>query len=158
MNPSAHIHRVGVEQVRPLRHAVLRAGRPADESIYPQDSEPDTMHLAAFDDDGRLAACGTFFPESCDGRPAWRLRGMVSAPQVRGRGFAGALLAEGIARLRADGVRLLWCNARTPALAFYRSFGFVTMGEEFAVAGVPHYRAELELTGSADVPENGIST
>lgn len=158
MTTEVTVRRVSAAQVRPLRHAELRAGRPLTESVYPQDDVPETLHLAAFDTEGLLVACGTFFPEPYAGRPAWRLRGMVSAPEVRGRGYGAALLAAAIARLRADGSTLLWCNARTTALAFYRSFGFTTVGQEFEVVGVPHYRAVLELVDPVAAPVKGTST
>lgn len=138
---------VDADQVRPLRHAVLRAGRPLEESVYPEDELPDTLHLAALADDGSVRACGTFFPEPYQGRAAWRLRGMASDPRVRGKGFAGALLAVALDRLRRGGVTVVWCNARTSALPFYRRFGFAAVGEEFEVVGVPHYVAVLSLTG-----------
>lgn len=145
---------VDADRVRPLRHAVLRAGRPPEESVYPQDGLPDTLHLAVLDDDGSVLVCATFFPEPYEGRDAWRLRGMASDPRVRGRGFAGALLAEALDLLRRRGVALVWCNARTSALPFYRRFGFATVGQEFEVVDVPHYVAVLALTQET----NGTST
>jgi len=140
--------------VRPLRHAVLRAGRPAAESVYPQDEFGETLHLAALTSDGSVAACGTFFPQTYEGRPAWRLRGMASDPKFRGQGYAAALLTEALRLLAERGVTTIWCNARTEALRFYQGFGFTTVGEEFESAGVPHYVAVRSLTGSP----NGTST
>jgi predicted GNAT family N-acyltransferase len=148
------VERVDAATVRPLRHAVLRSGRPPEESQYPQDDLPDTLHLAALDDSGDVLACATVFPEPYEGRPAWRLRGMASAPEVRGQGHAGALLAEALRLLHALGAELLWCNARVAALPFYLRFGFTTVGEQFEVVGVPHYLAVLELTPTV----NGTST
>jgi predicted GNAT family N-acyltransferase len=145
---------VDAATVRPLRHAVLRAGRPAAESVYPQDDLADTVHLAAVDPDGTVVACGTFFPEALGGEPAWRLRGMATASGVRRQGHAGSLLAEALRLLDGRGVTTLWCNARTAALPFYRRWGFTVLGEEFESAGVPHYRAVLSLTGT----RNGTPT
>lgn len=135
----------GVESVppwviRPLRAAVLRPGQPVSASAYPQDDDPQTLHLAAYDDAGAVVGCATFFPEALDGRPAWRLRGMATAPAARGQGYGSQLLARGLDELRQRRVPLLWCNARTSAVAFYERFGFQRRGAEFDLRPLgPHY-------------------
>lgn len=127
--------------IRPLRHAVLRPGQSPGASAYRQDDEPETLHLAAYDDAGSVVGCATFFPEPLDGVPAWRLRGMATAPEARGQGYGGDLLARGIDELRERGVQLLWCNARTSAAEFYERFGFERRGPEFDIEPLgPHYR------------------
>jgi predicted GNAT family N-acyltransferase len=131
---------VDIEAVRPLRAAILRPGLPLAESSYPEDDDPGTLHLAAFDEDGRVVGCSTWFPEAWQGRPAWRLRGMATDPVVRGSGVGGALLERGMSEARAAGVEAVWCNARTVALGFYRHYGFAIEGREFLTAhGIPHF-------------------
>lgn len=132
--------------VRPLRHAVLRPGQPAGASAYPQDDDPETLHLAAYDETGAVVGCATFFPEPLDGEPGWRLRGMATAPAVRGQGYGADLLARGLEELRGRGSPLLWCNARTTALGFYERYGFRRRGEEFDVPPLgPHYLLTCRL-------------
>jgi GNAT superfamily N-acetyltransferase len=139
------LRRVPVDVVRPLRHAILRAGYPESESVYPADDLGDTIHLAAFDGD-EVVGTATLFPEPYEGRPAWRLRGMAVADGWRGRGIGSLLLEEVVGHVRESGGNLLWCNARTAALPFYLGHGFTTVGEEFLVAhGVPHHLAVLDL-------------
>jgi predicted GNAT family N-acyltransferase len=136
---------VSADVVRPLRHAILRAGYPESESIYPADDLVDTVHLAAFDGD-EVVGTATLFPEPYAGQPAWRLRGMAVADGWRCRGIGSQLLGEVVDQVRESGGRLLWCNARTVALPFYVGHGFTTVGEEFLVAhGVPHHVAVLDL-------------
>lgn len=138
------VRQVTVDVVRPLRHAILRAGYPEGESVYPADDLLDTVHLAAFDGD-EVVGTATFFPEPFEGRPAWRLRGMAVADGRRSQGLGSLLLAEVVRRVREASGDLLWCNARTVALQFYVGHGFTTVGEEFLVAhGVPHHVAFLE--------------
>ena len=139
---------VDAATVRPLRHVVLREGRPETESVYPQDELPEAFHLAVLDEHGRVVACGTFFPEPYEGRSAWRLRGMATDAGVRGLGYGSALMHDALLRLSQRGADLLWCNARETALGFYRRFGFTTVGEEFVSVGVPHYVALLEVTAT----------
>ena len=81
---------------------------------------------------------------------AWRLRGMATEPELRSTGVGSAVLAAGLDAVRAAGGAIVWCNARTQAMAFYRRHGFSTIGSEFSSGGtvkVPHYRAWIRLLG-----------
>lgn len=139
------IRRVDADVVRPLRHAVLRAGTDPEESIYPADDLADTVHLAVYEG-GDVVGTATLFPELYEGRPAWRLRGMAVAEAHRGTGLGSTLLAEVLALVHERGGDLIWCNARTVALPFYAGLGFTIVGDEFLVAnGVPHYVAVLKV-------------
>ena len=72
-------------EVRPLRMRVLRAGRPAPESIYPYDQLPETLHLAAVVGD-QVVGCATVFPEPYEaGLDAWRPRGTAARCSSRRR-------------------------------------------------------------------------
>ncbi len=134
------VEAVPASAVLPLRAAILRPGLASAEAVYAVDDDPTTLHLAAIDETGAVVGCSTWFAEPWQGRPAWRLRGMATAPSVRGSGVGGALLRRGLAEAQAARVDFAWCNARTVALGFYRRYGFETVGEEFVTAiGIPHY-------------------
>lgn len=134
---------VPLEAVFGLRHAVLRAGLPAEAAGYPQDGRPGTFHLAAYDGEGTVVGCVTFFPDPWRGGPgaaAHRFRGMGTAPEVRGQGYGAALLKAGVAEAAARGAEIVWCNGRTSARGFYERAGFTVTGEEFQLApSGPHY-------------------
>ena len=143
---TVQIRRVSVEEIRPLRRAVLRPTRPPEASVYRQDDEPTTVHLAAYDGEA-LVGCVTVFPEPYDDvDAAWRLRGMATVEEMRGVGVGRALLQASIDAVRAAGAPLLWCNARQAAEGFYARFGFEPVGELFdiPVAG-PHRRMFVTL-------------
>ena len=134
--------------VRPLRQAILRPHQTIEECVFPGDDGPDAAHFGAFVD-GQIVSIGSIFPESPEGQAipnAWRLRGMATLPDVRGEGYGAGILTACIAHAREHGGQLIWCNARTPAIGFYRKFGFVTVGEEFELPGIgPHYVMESHL-------------
>jgi predicted GNAT family N-acyltransferase len=138
------------EVVLPLRASLLRPGLPVDLARYEQDSQPGTVHLAAFAGDGEVVGISTWSPDTWLDRPAWRLRGMATAESVRGRGVGAGLVAAGLELGVARGAEFAWCNARTGALGFYRRFGFEAVGEEFEVqyAG-PHFRMWRRLPADA---------
>lgn len=133
---------VPVEEIFALRWAVLRTGMPREAAVYPEDALADAFHVAAYDDEGRVRACVTFFPDPLPGEAAtaYRFRGMGSAPEVRGLGFGAGALRAGLREAAARGAQLAWCNGRTSATGFYEHFGFTAVGEEFVLEpSGPHF-------------------
>jgi ribosomal protein S18 acetylase RimI-like enzyme len=145
---AARVRRIGAAEVRPLRHVVLRPGRLFEETAFPGDDEAASAHFGAFRG-AELLAVATLLdaphPERA-GERACQLRGMASAPHVRGEGYGAAVLDACVAEARARGAALVWCNAREAALGFYRRHGFVATGERFEIPGIgPHFRMHLAL-------------
>ena len=114
-----------------LRGRVLRPGRPPDESRFPGDDAPTTMHLGAFLAD-RCVAVASLYDEQ-----GMRLRGVAVEPALQGRG-AGAALVRRAQEAAAAAGRGLWCNARASAAGFYEKLGWARDGEPF---DLPHIGA-----------------
>ncbi len=129
------IRPVTAEDIRPLRHRVLRPGQAFLATRYPGDDAG--VHLGAFDGD-RLVGIASLYQEDRAGGPAggWRLRGMATDPDVRGAGFGAALLAACLQHGAGAGGSEVWCNARMAAVGFYLRAGFVVVSEEFDVPGI----------------------
>ncbi|MFI5866517.1 GNAT family N-acetyltransferase [Streptomyces sp. NPDC051546] len=136
---------VPVEEILDLRQEVLRPGQPRESALTEVDMLPDTFHLAARTDGGELAACATFSTEPLPDTPSlapfvtegvWRLRKMASAPQVRGRGYGGAVLRAGLDACAMRGGRLVWCSGRLAAAGFYQRHGFTPVGDQYTVPGI----------------------
>lgn len=131
---------VTADEIRDLRHRVLRPSQPVEATVYPGDDLPTTAHLGAFDGE-RLVGIASLYDEARPDGPAggWRLRGMATEPDVRGYGFGAAVLAAAVEHVAARGGRELWCNARATAIGFYRRAGFDVVSDEFDVPGIgPH--------------------
>lgn len=142
--------RIGVvepNRLHVLRLRVLRPGQPPSSVDHNYDHLADAVHVAAIDASDDVVACATLYPEETpDGRPAWRLRAMASAPEVRGKGYGASVLRFGMQLARDRGGELLWCNARSGAVWFYERLGFVKMSEEFEIPPIgPHFVMEVEL-------------
>ena len=124
---------------------MLRPGWPVGSPMHGDDN-PDAIHLAAVDDDGRVVGAVLVLPRAYPLRPdapgAWQLRGMATAPERRGQGIGAAMVAAAVEQVARHGGRLVWCDARTGAVGFYRQHGFEPEGAEFehAETGIPHYR------------------
>jgi thiamine transport system ATP-binding protein len=129
----------------PLRAAVLRNDTPNRDVVLAGDDDPTTFHLGARDRTGRLVGVSTWLARPLpgeDGSPGVQLRGMATAPDVRGRGFGDAILDAGITRVRAvapDAV--VWARARDTALGFYRRHGFEVVEPGFVdeTSALPHH-------------------
>lgn len=133
---------VAAEETVPVRHAVLRAGRPVESVRTP--GEDEAIWFGALGVEGVVGTAGLFRDRSPHGD--LRLRGMATLPSVRGTGLGGMLIDALVERGRADGGTALWCNARTPAVGFYERFGFSVVSDRFDIEGIgPHVVMRREL-------------
>jgi predicted GNAT family N-acyltransferase len=146
------VRTVPAADTRPLRHLVLRPGQPAESTVYPGDDDPDTRHLAAFVD-GQLVGIASIYREARSGAdivPGWRLRGMATSGEARGKGVGRALLSACLLHVAAEGGGEVWCNARAEALGFYAAAGFEVVGEEFEIPDIgPHRVMRRDVARSA---------
>lgn len=130
--------------VRPLRQAVLRPHQCADELVYDGDALPAALHVGALDG-ADLIGVASISPEPRPSDPRegdWRLRGMATAPQARGRGVGAALLHAALDHARAHSGRRAWCNARMNVAGFYERAGFTVEGEPFEL---PHIGSHVVM-------------
>ncbi|MCA8938858.1 MAG: GNAT family N-acetyltransferase [Planctomycetes bacterium] len=135
------VEAVSIDQIRPLRHEVLRKSQPFETTLYSEDLQPGAEHFGAFTDAGDLAAIASIYAESRPEAPsqAWRLRGMASSEALRGKGYGSAVLRGVIESARSRGIAEIWCNARVVAFEFYQRHGFQLVGELFEIEGIgPH--------------------
>ena len=131
-------------QTHPLRRLVLRDNDPTRSVTYPEDDDPNALHLGVRDGSGAIVATSTWIPRQCPDVPAAsaiQLRGMATEASVRGTGIGGRLFEAGIARFADLGHDLVWARARDAALGFYTSHGCVVVGEGFVdeATNLPHH-------------------
>jgi GNAT superfamily N-acetyltransferase len=141
---------VAEARTRDLRRAVLRPNLTPDAPL-PGDEVTGGVHLGAVDDDGAVVGTCFVYPDPCPWRPdrtdAWHLRQMATAEGHRGRGVGAAVLAAALDYAAEHGAGLVWCNAREPAVPFYRRQGFSSHGAVFLPPdhATPHMRMWREL-------------
>lgn len=125
---------ISIEETRPLRQAVLRPHQTVDDLAA---QEPAAAFAVGAFDGGRLAAVGFVAPEG--GADAWRVRGMATAPEARGRGAGTAVLAALVEHAERSGARRIWCNVRVPARSLYERAGFAVASDVFELPEIgPH--------------------
>ncbi|MGH7823531.1 MAG: GNAT family N-acetyltransferase, partial [Candidatus Binatia bacterium] len=102
------------------------------------------------DDSGRLVGVASIYEEALPEQPAvplaWRVRGVAVATEWRRAGIGRSLMQACEAHAARRGGALVWCNARTTAVAFYERLGYRALGGVFDVPGVgPHVRMQRPL-------------
>jgi ribosomal protein S18 acetylase RimI-like enzyme len=132
-NDAAEIRRIAALDTIALRDAVLRPDLPPGGSRYPGDEAPETLHFGAFSDN-TLVAVATLCREAMPGTQSttsWRLRGMATLPEYRGRGLGRQLAQRCIAYAAEQSGTCVWCTSRVATVAFYRSIGFTECSDTF---------------------------
>ena len=143
------VEEIPAEFTHDLRRRILRGSRPDAVVGFPEDDRPAAFHLAVRRDDTTLAVA-SFSVEETPYRPgssAVRLRGMAVDGPFQRQGLGRLLVTTVVDRLRADGVDVLWCNARDSAIGFYARLGFGVVGDGFVLAesGIAHHVMVLDL-------------
>ena len=145
---SALVRAISAAETRPLRRSVLRPHQTEDALVYLGDDEPTSGHFGAFLDD-RLVGVASVFRQAnpLRAQPApYRLRGMATTPEVRGRGIGSLLLVAALDFAAVGGGSHMWCHARVPAVPFYQRHGFRAEGEAFEIQDIgPHLHMERPL-------------
>lgn len=136
---------VTADVVRRWRQTWLRPMQPPAGSHFAGDEDDDTGHFAIVEG-GTVLCIASIYCQADDrvtGAPAdaqWRLRGMATHPEQFSRGLGGQVLNTALAWAWGRDAEVVWCNARTPAVAFYQRHGFDTQGVEFELPDIgPHY-------------------
>ena len=134
------ITEIKAEDTYPIRKVVLREGMTLSHEMN-GDHDAETLHLGLFES-GELVCIGSFMKTSKEifKGSQFQLRGMASVKKAQGKGFGKLLLDEAEKTLKNQGVEILWCNARTVALGFYKKLGYQLVGNVFQVEQVgPHF-------------------
>jgi len=98
------------------------------------------IHVVALDG-GVVGTCRVVF----DAPGLARLGRLCVRRDARGRGLAGALLAEAERQATAAGARRMVLHAQTSALGLYRRAGYEAEGEPFDEEGIEHLRMARRL-------------
>jgi predicted GNAT family N-acyltransferase len=138
---------ISVEDTFPLRLEVLRKNIDLPHQ-FDGDLDDNTFHLGVFENNS-LVCIGSFMKSSMEEKEIlgtqYQLRGMASAPEVRGKGYGKLLLNHATNELLKRDVLYLWCNAREIALEFYKKNKFEIIGERFVNKAGPHYKMYKKL-------------
>lgn len=136
------IKQISALETYPVRHLVLRNGKPLESCRFDGDELETTKHFGYFGHGYLVGIASLFASEnsSFETSKQFQLRGMAVLlnHQKQGIGEKLVLHAENFARKNDAG--LIWFNAREIAVGFYQKLGYEMFGNAFEIAGIgPHY-------------------
>jgi predicted GNAT family N-acyltransferase len=126
--------------VMALRHEVfcVEQGVPVE---LEQDARDDAaIHLVAVRDGAVVGTC-RLVPDPA----AWSLGRMAVRADARADGVGRRLLDHAHDVAREGGARRVTLSAQVAVQGFYARRGYISRGEVFLDAGIPHIRMDLEL-------------
>jgi ribosomal protein S18 acetylase RimI-like enzyme len=130
-----HAKEIPVAGTRPLRQLVLRPHQTLEELAAHEPA--DAFAVGVFDGD-ELVSVGFVAPDR-EQAGSWRIRGMATAPDARGRGAGTAVLGALLDHASSRGAERVWANVRTPARSLYERAGFTVVSDEFEMPQIgPH--------------------
>ncbi|SHI35373.1 Acetyltransferase (GNAT) domain-containing protein [Mesonia phycicola] len=136
------IKKVSTKDILSIRQQVLRNGKPIKECLFDGDNLETTQHFGLYKDQ-KITAIATIMKDSCNtfsNSNQYRLRGMAVLPEFQHLGLGKKLLSHCEKEIVKKTPTLLWFNARTKAVPFYKKLHFKVYGEEFNIPNVgPHY-------------------
>lgn len=132
------IKKITAEDTRELRQIILRPHQKPEELIYDGDDDPSTIHFGLYENDILLGIASLYKDQysGIEEPESWRLRGMATTEDSRGKGYGRELMNNCIDHISSNNGKIFWCNARTTAENFYEKMGMKRIGDVFTPEGL----------------------
>lgn len=125
-----------------VRQPVLRKGKPIESCVFEGDDLKTTHHFGLFSDEnltGIISLFGQSNPIFAEKFQA-QIRGMAILDHYQKKGFGEALVKHCETYCKDNQTDLIWFNARTAAVGFYKKMNYQVLGEPFDIKDVgEHY-------------------
>jgi predicted GNAT family N-acyltransferase len=120
-----------------LRYTVLR--EPLGLTFTPEQlaTEWDNIHLAAFNDAGKMVGYLNLTPADAD---EVKMRQVAVDPAKQGKGIGAAMVAYSEQVARDLKFKVITLHARKTAVPFYERLGYTLSGDEFEEVTLPHFK------------------
>ena len=147
-NSEIEIKQINGLETIPIRHIVLRKGKPIETCTFPEDNLNSSFHFGLYYQKKIVGVCSFLLDQSPSFKEPkqYRLRAMAVLEDYQGFHFGKQLLTHGVHFLKEKEIKRLWFNARVIALNFYKNNGFETIGNVFNIPTVgDHYLMHKKL-------------
>lgn len=132
----------------PIRHKVLRAGKPIESCFFDGDTLETTIHFGLFIANELKGVASVFendhkkFSEN----KQFQLRGMAILDSNQSSGLGTTLLKAVEEHVSHQNGKLLWCNAREKAINFYSKNNYTKIDTPFEIETIgTHYMMYKKL-------------
>ena len=136
------IKEISAKETFIVRHPVLRKGKPIETCAFEGDDLKTTHHFGLFNDLDLIGIISLFlktntiFAENLQAQ----IRGMGILESHQKKGFGEALVKHCEKYCISNQFDLIWFNARTAAVGFYKKMGYKIKGNSFEIPEVgEHY-------------------
>lgn len=136
------IKEISAKETFIVRHPVLRKGKPIETCAFKGDDLKTTHHFGLFDNSDLIGIISLFlktntiFAENLQAQ----IRGMAILESHQKKGFGEILVKHCEKYCISNQFDLIWFNARTAAVGFYKKMGYEIKGNPFEIPEVgEHY-------------------
>ena len=136
------IQKIASTETYPVRHIVLRAGKPIESCQFQGDELETTNHFGYYINNQIIGVISIFEINNKQFlvQKSFQIRGMAVLPSFQKQGIGEALVKESEKFCTTQKANLIWFNARTTAVGFYQKIGYEIVGTEFEINEVgPHF-------------------
>ena len=136
------IKEITAAETFPVRHPVLREGKPIESCHFEGDDDIPTKHFGVFIDNALVAVASLYRNDSdlFDAKNQLQLRGMAVLGDHRKKGYGEDLVIHAENYAKNQNASLVWFNARIIAVPFYRKLGYEILGAPFEIGDIgPHH-------------------
>ena len=132
------IKKISSIETYPVRHEVLRKGKPIETCQFKGDDNENTTHFGLYQNE-RLIGIISIFKEKNDlfsETNQFQIRGMAVLEAFQGKGFGAKLVKEAENHCINLNTKLIWFNARENAVSFYKKLDYKIIGDSFLIPDV----------------------
>ena len=136
------IQKIASTETYPVRHIVLRAGKPIESCQFQGDELETTNHFGYYINNQIIGVISIFEINNKQFlvQKSFQIRGMAVLPSFQKQGIGEALVKESEKFCTTQKANLIWFNARTTAVGFYQKMGYEIVGSAFEINEVgPHF-------------------
>ncbi|MBP6041272.1 MAG: GNAT family N-acetyltransferase [Flavobacterium sp.] len=136
------IQKIIAQDTYPVRHQVLRSGKPIESCQFQGDELETTHHLGYYLNKQIIGVISLFEIDNNHflAQKSIQIRGMAVLPSFQKQGIGKVLVSEAEKFSVIQKADLIWFNARTTAVGFYKKMGYEIVGTEFEIKEVgPHF-------------------
>ncbi|MFC4739076.1 GNAT family N-acetyltransferase [Flavobacterium ponti] len=130
------------EAIYPIRHEVLRKGKPFETTFFEGDHDEKTKHFGLILEN-KVVGVVSVYKKNCDSfeeKEQFQIRGMAILEEFQKKGFGKLLIEKAEADCSKQKADLIWFNARESAKKFYENLNYKINGKPFDIENVGlHY-------------------
>ena len=122
----------------PVRHEVLRKGKPIETCQFKGDDDENTVHFGLYQKEQLIGIISIFKEknELFSEINQFQIRGMAVLEEFQGKGFGAELVKEAENHCINLNANLIWFNARENAVPFYKKLDYIIIGDSFLIPDV----------------------